>query len=126
MGDTKAKAKGDLATVQDALAAAKEARVVAEEARRKAEAEVEAKVACLEVEWTSLLLEIGATKDKVSFLHSQADKDSPWRRITRRPYRSFLPTATGVVFSNTTYLNINQRFQMVCLTPLTRCRLSLL
>ena len=63
-GDAKAWAKDDLARVQDAL-------VVAEEARHKAEA----KVARLEVERTSLVLEIGATKDEVSSLQSQADKD---------------------------------------------------
>ena len=42
-----------------------------EEARRKAKA----KAARLEVERTSLLLEIGAAKDEVSSLHSQAGKD---------------------------------------------------
>ena len=54
----------DLARVQDAL-------VVAEEAKRKAEAEI----ACLEVDRTSHLLELGATKDEVSSLQSQAGKD---------------------------------------------------
>ena len=53
-----------LARVQDALAAV-------EEARRKAEA----KTPHLEIERTSLLLELGATKDEVSSLHSQAGKD---------------------------------------------------
>ena len=38
---------------------------------RKAEAEV----ASLEVERTSLLLEVRATKDEVSYLQSQAGKD---------------------------------------------------
>ena len=46
----KAWAEDELARVQDAL-------VVVEEARHKAEAEAE--VACLEVEWTSLMLEVG-------------------------------------------------------------------
>ena len=45
--------------------------VIAEEAKRKAKA----KVAHLEAERTSPLLEIGAAKDEVSFLHSQASKD---------------------------------------------------
>ena len=63
-GNTKARAEDDLAMVQDALE-------VAEEARHKAEA----KAAHLEVERTSLLLEIGAAKDKVFSLQSQADKD---------------------------------------------------
>ena len=62
----KAWAEDELARVQDAL-------VVVEEARHKAEAEAE--VACLEVEWTSLMLEVGVTKDEVSSLQSQAGKD---------------------------------------------------
>ena len=62
--DAKACVEDNLASVQDAL-------VIAEEARRKSEA----KVAHLEVERTSLLLEIGMTKDEVSSLHSQAGKD---------------------------------------------------
>ena len=53
-----------MASVQDTLTVAKEARL-------KAEAEV----ACLEVERTSLLLEVGVTKDEVSSLQSQAGKD---------------------------------------------------
>ena len=44
---------------------------VVEEAKRKAEA----KTAHLEVEWTSLLLKLGAAKDEVSSLQSQAGKD---------------------------------------------------
>ena len=63
-GDAKARAKGDLARVQDALA-------VAKEAKRKAEA----KTTHIEVEQTSLLLEIGAAKDEVPFLHSQVSRD---------------------------------------------------
>ena len=50
--------------VQEALAVAKEG---------KCKEEVE--TACLEVERTSLLLELGATKDEVSSLHSQAGRD---------------------------------------------------
>ena len=57
-------AENKLSRVLDAL-------TVAKEARRK----VEAEAACLEVERTSLLLEIGTAKDKVSSLHSQAGKD---------------------------------------------------
>ena len=63
-GDAKAWVEDELAKVQDAL-------VVAEEARCKAEA----KAAPLEVEQTSLLLEIRAAKDEVSFLQSQEGKD---------------------------------------------------
>ena len=44
--------------------------MASEEARRKAEG----KAACLEVERTSLLLEIRAAKDEVSSLQSQAGK----------------------------------------------------
>ena len=60
----KARAEEELARVRDALE-------VAEEATRKAEA----KAAHLEVERTSLLLDIGAGKDEVSFVQSQAGKD---------------------------------------------------
>ena len=63
-GDAKAWAEDDLAKAQSALA-------VAEEAKRKAKAES----ARLEVERTSLLLEIGAAKDEVCSLQSQACKD---------------------------------------------------
>ena len=45
--------------------------MIAEEAKCKAEAEI----ACPEVKRTSLLLELGASKDKVSFLHFQAGED---------------------------------------------------
>ena len=62
-GDARVRAE-DLARVQEALAAA-------EEGRRKAEVET----THLEVEWTSLLLELRATKDKVSSLHSQVGGD---------------------------------------------------
>ena len=48
----------------------------------------------------------------------------PWRRITRRPWRSFLLTATDVVFSNTTFVETNQRFLIICPTPPSRCLLS--
>ena len=64
VGDARARAEEDLARVHEALAAA-------EEGRRKAEDET----ARLEVERTSLLLDLGATKDEVSFLHSQAGRD---------------------------------------------------
>ena len=70
-GDEKAKAEGDLARVQDDLAAMEKARAIANEARCKAEAEV----ARLEVERKSFLLEIRAAKDEVFSLHSQAGKD---------------------------------------------------
>ena len=58
-GDAKARVEDNLARVQDAL-------VIAEDVRHK----VEVEVARLEVEWTLLMLEIGATKDEVSSLHS--------------------------------------------------------
>ena len=59
MGEAKARAKDDFARVQEALA-------VAKEARRK----VEADTSRLEVERTSLLLDLKAAKDEVSSLHS--------------------------------------------------------
>ena len=62
--NAKARANEDLARVQEALAAA-------EEGKCKGEAET----ARLKVEQTSLLLELGATKDEVSSLHSQAGRD---------------------------------------------------
>ena len=55
---------GDLARVQDALAAV-------EEAKHKAKSEASR----LDVERTSLLLEIGVAKEEVSSLQSQAGKD---------------------------------------------------
>ena len=64
MGDSRARADDDLARVQDGLA-------VAEKVKGKAEVET----AHLEVERTSLLLELGAAKEKVSSLQSQAGKD---------------------------------------------------
>ena len=64
VGNAKVRAEEDLIRVQAAL-------VAVEEGRPK----VEAWTARLEVERTSLLLEIGATKDEVSSLHSQASRD---------------------------------------------------
>ena len=63
-GDAKARVEDDLASAREALAAAKE------DGRR-----LEAEVAHLAVERMSLLLELEASKDKVSFLHSQKGKD---------------------------------------------------
>ena len=63
-GNAKARVESGLARVQDAL-------VVVEEARRMAEADT----AHLEIERTTLLLKLGATKDEVSSLHSQVGKD---------------------------------------------------
>ena len=64
VSDTRARAEEDLTRVQEAL-------VAAEEGKCKEAAET----ARLEVERTSLLLELGATKDEVSSLHSQASRD---------------------------------------------------
>ena len=66
VGDTREKLEGDLAKVKDALAAAEKARAVAEKARRK----VETEVFRLEVDWTSLLLDLRTVKDEVSSLQS--------------------------------------------------------
>ena len=64
VGDAKARVEDDLASALDSLA-------VAEEDNHRSEAEITR----LEVERSSLLLELEASKDKVSFLHSHADKD---------------------------------------------------
>ena len=75
-GDAKAQAEDELTRVQDALA-------IEEKARPKAKAEV----ASLEVEQTSLMLEVGATKYEGSSLQSQAGKDkAAMRRTIRRPW----------------------------------------
>ena len=64
-------------------------------------------------------------KDKVSSLQSQADKD---KEAMEEEYHKALEVifayGTGVVFSNTTFVDIVQRLQRVCLTPLTRYLLS--
>ena len=63
-GDAKARVEDDLARAIDALATAKE------DGRRS-----KAKIGHLSVEQTFLLLELEASKDEVSSLHSQASKD---------------------------------------------------
>ena len=63
-GDAKARTKDDLPRALDALAAAEE------DVHR-----LEAEVARLAVERMSLLLELEASKDEVSSLHSQLGKD---------------------------------------------------
>ena len=63
-GDAQARDENDLAGTQEALAAA-------EDDRRKEEAGT----ARLEVELTSLHLELKATKDEVSSLHSQDGRE---------------------------------------------------
>ena len=67
---------------------------------------LEAEVARLEVERTSLLLELKASKDEVSSFHSQAGK--PWSR--------FSLMATDVACSNTTSVTTSKGFRMACLT----------
>ena len=64
VGEAKARAEDDLTRIRDALATEKENRLG-----------LEAKVARLTVEQASLLLELEASKDEVSALHSQAGKD---------------------------------------------------
>ena len=59
VGDARVRVEEDLAMVQVALSAAEEGMLKAE-----------AKIAYLEVEWTSLLLDLKETKDEVSSLHS--------------------------------------------------------
>ena len=64
VGDAKARVEDDLTRVLDALS------TVEEDGRR-----LEAEVTRLAVEQTSLLLELEASKDEVSSLHSQVGKD---------------------------------------------------
>ena len=107
--DAKARVEDNLGRVQDAL-------VVPEEARRKAKAEVD----LLEVERTSLLMEIRTTKDKVSSLHSQAGKDkATMEEDYQKALELILPMVTNVIYSNTIYVVINQKFQMACPIPPT-------
>ena len=75
-GNAKARAEDNLVRVQDAL-------VITKEARLKAGAEV----ARLEVEWTSLMLEIRVTKDEMSYLHSHAGKG---KAIMEKDYQKAL------------------------------------
>ena len=63
-GDAKVRVEDDLDRVLDALA------VAVEDGRRSKD-----EIASLAVEQTLLLLELEASKDKVSSLHSQAGKD---------------------------------------------------
>ena len=63
VGDAKARVEDDMAKALNALAAA-------EEGRCRSEGEI----ACLEVERTSLSLELEASKDEVSSLHARAGK----------------------------------------------------
>ena len=70
-GEAKAWVDEDQVRVQGALAVTEEAKAVVVEARRKAEV----KATRLEVDWMSLLLDLGMTKDEVSSLQSQANKD---------------------------------------------------
>ena len=81
-GEAKVLAKDKLARVQDALA-------VANEAKHKAEAEA----VLLEVERTSLLLDIGAVKNEVSSLHFQEGKD---KEVMEEDYQK----ALELIFTN--------------------------
>ena len=63
-GDAKARVEDDLTRARDAFAASEEDR-----------SKLEAEVARPTVERTSLLLELDASKDEVSYLHSQVGKD---------------------------------------------------
>ena len=63
-GDAKARAEDDLTRALNAL-----------EATEEDEHRLEAEIACLVVERTSLLLELEASKDEVPSFHYQAGKD---------------------------------------------------
>ena len=99
-GDAKVRAEDDLVRAQDA-------QTITEEAMPKVEAEV------LEVERTSLLLEVGATKDEVSSLQSQAGKDKTtmdedYQKAMELIFFFFM--VMNVVCLNTTSVAINQKF----------------
>ena len=78
----------------------------AEEGKCKAEVET----ARLEIERTSLLLELGVTKDEVPSLHCQAGRD---KEAMKEEYQKALEVifayGAGVVCSNTTYVEIIHR-----------------
>ena len=85
VGDARVRAEENLARVEEGLAAAEKGMHKVEEdlakvhkalaATKEGRCKAEAEIARLEVERTSLLLELGATKDEVSSLHSQASRD---------------------------------------------------
>ena len=78
------KSKGDLARVKDALAAVEEAKAVAEEARRKAESEA----ARLEVDQTSLVLNLGQLRTRCLLSSLKLVRTRrPWKRNTKRLWR---------------------------------------
>ena len=108
-GDAKARAEDDLTRARDALAAT-------EEDERKLEAEVTR----LAVEQMSLLLELEASKDEVSSLHSQAgkDKEAMVEDYKKAMEQNFL-MVTDATRSNITYAVTYQGFRMACLTLLT-------
>ena len=73
-GSVRAKVESELARVQNSL-------TVSEETKRKAEDEASR----LAVERFSLLLELGASKDKVfAPKHMPLKRKRPWRRLMRR------------------------------------------
>ena len=63
--------------------------------------------------------------DEVSSLHSQASKD---KEVVEEDYQKALEVifayGYGCFVSNTTSVETNQRFQMVCVIPPTHCRMS--
>ena len=81
-GDAKERAEEDLSRVQEALAATEEGRCKAEAGNAR-----------LEVEWTSFLLKLGATKDEVSSFHSQVGRD---KEAIKEEYHK----ALKVIFAN--------------------------
>ena len=92
VGDSKAMVEDDLSRALDALAAA-------EEDRHRLEVEL----AHLAIERTSLLLELKASNDEVSSLHSQASKDKEaMEEDYQKAWSLFFLMATGAAGSNTT------------------------
>ena len=102
----KALAEEELARVRVAIEAVEEARCM-----------VEVEVTRLEVERTSLMLDIGADKDEVSSFQSQTGKEN--ESMGEDYQKAFFAYGYGVVRSNTKSMETRQRFQMGCPTPPT-------
>ena len=105
-GEAKARAGDGVAMMRDAL-------VATEEDGRGLEAEV----ARLTVERTSLLLKLETSRDEVLTLHSHVGKTrKPWWKTTRKPWSKFSLMATDTVCSNMASAMTDQGFWMACLT----------
>ena len=105
-GDAKARVEDDLTRVLDTLVAAEEDGC-----------RLEAEIARLAVERTSLLLELEESKDEVSSLLSQASKD---KEALEEDYQKALELIFSYGYECCAFKHsiweTSQRFQMACLT----------